>query len=59
MPERLLEFNRLELARRLQNPDETKRLIKNVQELIKLKFKNKYVVSINANIFCYFFEFLE
>lgn len=38
MPERLLEFNRLELRRKLKNPIEENILIENVQEMVKNKF---------------------
>lgn len=38
MPERLCEFNRLELVRRLKNSDETKELVAEVQDIVKKAF---------------------
>lgn len=41
MPERLHEFNRLELARRLEDMEETKVLIREVQNIVKNAFPNR------------------
>lgn len=43
MPERLYEFNRLELARRLTNDEETRKLVVEVQSIVKKAFPDRYV----------------
>lgn len=47
MPERLKEFNRLELNRRLTNSNETKKLVVEVQNIVKNKFSERYVEKTN------------
>lgn len=44
MPERLLEFNRLELARKLESEVESAELVQDVKEMIKMKYKDRYFV---------------
>lgn len=41
MPERLLEFNRLELTRQLESPKETKTLVEQVRQIVKRKFPER------------------
>lgn len=41
MPERLLEFNRLELKRRLENKAEEIQLIVEVQHLLKITYPDR------------------
>lgn len=45
MPERLKEFNRLELERRLKNDVETKKLVKEVQSIVKTSFPDRFVAT--------------
>lgn len=41
MPEKLLEYNRLEIKRQLDNEDNCKSMVKTVQELVKCQFTDR------------------